>query len=225
MVGSKDARTGVINLRGTHPAFASAVSTVFLRGGCSMKSIVLAASMLALAAAAEARQAIDHSHMHDRPRSRRPRRRSAGAPQPPAPDSRRRRRAAVADAAARRLTCPGTTRIPPGTADHATRALKESSRHGEWVDIKMADGGVLKSWVVYPERAHKAGVVLVIHDIHGMSRHGARDGRPARAGRLHRDRAGLPVGQGTERRRHRLARHRRRQDDPGRSRPPTSSAR
>jgi len=49
-----------------------------------------------------------------------------------------------------------------------TEALKESSRHGEWADIKMPDG-VLKAWVVYPERAQKAGVVLVIHDIRGMS--------------------------------------------------------
>lgn len=64
---------------------------------------------------------------------------------------------------------PWNDTIPPGTADHATRALKESSRHQEWVDIKMADGTLLKSFVVYPERSTKAGVVLVIHDIRGMS--------------------------------------------------------
>jgi len=58
--------------------------------------------------------------------------------------------------------------IPPGNADHAARALKESPRHGEWVDIKLADGTALKTWVVYPERKDKAGVVLVIHDIGGM---------------------------------------------------------
>ncbi len=58
--------------------------------------------------------------------------------------------------------------IPPGNADHAAQALKESTRHGEWVDIKMADGTALNSWVVYPERKDKAGVVLVIHDIGGM---------------------------------------------------------
>ena len=63
---------------------------------------------------------------------------------------------------------PWNDAIPPGTADHASRALKESSRHGEWADIKMADA-TLKAWVVYPERAQKAGVVLVIHDIRGMS--------------------------------------------------------
>lgn len=58
--------------------------------------------------------------------------------------------------------------IPPGNAEHAARALKESPRHGEWVDIKLADGTALKTWVVYPERKDKAGVVLVIHDINGM---------------------------------------------------------
>ena len=64
---------------------------------------------------------------------------------------------------------PWNDAIPPGTTDHVARALAESSRHGEWVDIKMADGTLLNSWVVYPERADKAGVVLVIHDIRGMS--------------------------------------------------------
>jgi carboxymethylenebutenolidase len=64
---------------------------------------------------------------------------------------------------------PWNDAIPPGTADHAARALKESSRHQEWVDIKMADGTVLKSFVVYPERSTKSGVVVVIHDIRGMS--------------------------------------------------------
>ncbi len=58
--------------------------------------------------------------------------------------------------------------LPAGTADHAARALKESPRHGEWVDIKLSDGSLLNSWVVYPERPTKSGVVLVIHDINGM---------------------------------------------------------
>jgi len=66
------------------------------------------------------------------------------------------------------IDVPWNDAIPPGTADHATRALQESSRHGEWVKIKMADGTDLNSWVVYPERATKAGVMLVIFDINGM---------------------------------------------------------
>jgi carboxymethylenebutenolidase len=66
------------------------------------------------------------------------------------------------------IDVPYNDAIPAGTADHATRALKESPRHGEWVNIKMADGTNLNSWVVYPEIATKTGVVLVIHDINGM---------------------------------------------------------
>jgi len=66
------------------------------------------------------------------------------------------------------ITLEWNDAIPPGNADHAARALKESSRHGEWVDIKLADGTALKTWVVYPERKDKTGVVLVIHDINGM---------------------------------------------------------
>ena len=66
------------------------------------------------------------------------------------------------------IDVPWNDAIPPGTADHATRALKESSRHGEWVDIKLKDGKPMNSWVVYPERKDKAGVVLVIFDINGM---------------------------------------------------------
>ena len=59
-------------------------------------------------------------------------------------------------------------KIPPGNAAHAAKALAESSRHGEWVDISLPDGGKLNSFVVYPERKDRAGVVLVIHDINGM---------------------------------------------------------
>lgn len=67
------------------------------------------------------------------------------------------------------IEVPWNDAIPAGTPEHAARALKESSRHGEWVDIALADGGKLRSWVVYPERATRTGVVLVIHDIRGMS--------------------------------------------------------
>ena len=67
------------------------------------------------------------------------------------------------------IEVPWNDAIPAGTAEHAARALKESPRHGEWVDIKMADGTALKSWVVYPEKATKTGVVIVIHDIRGMA--------------------------------------------------------
>jgi len=64
---------------------------------------------------------------------------------------------------------PWNDDLPPGTAAHVTRALDESSRHGEWVDIDLEGGAKLNTWVVYPERKDRAGVVLVIHDIRGMS--------------------------------------------------------
>ena len=58
--------------------------------------------------------------------------------------------------------------IPPD-ADHAKEALAKSPRHGEWVDVKLPDGTKVVTWVVYPEKKAKAGVVIVIHEIFGLS--------------------------------------------------------
>ena len=58
--------------------------------------------------------------------------------------------------------------IPPD-ADHAKEALAKSPRHGEWADVKLPDGTKVVTWVVYPERKEKAGVVIVIHEIFGLS--------------------------------------------------------
>jgi carboxymethylenebutenolidase len=135
-----------------------------------MKSIVLTVSMVALAASAGAQQpALDHAHMHDMqaaPAQASPAQ-PATPPQAPAPGQ-----PPTAPGAGRggpQIDVPWNDAIPPGTPEHAARALKESPRRGEWADVKMADGGVLRSWVVYPEGAQKTGVVLVIHDIRGMS--------------------------------------------------------
>ena len=57
--------------------------------------------------------------------------------------------------------------IPPDN-DAAPAALKASTRHGEYVDIPMGDS-TIKSFVVYPERKEKAGVVIVIHEIFGLT--------------------------------------------------------
>ena len=64
---------------------------------------------------------------------------------------------------------PWNDQLPPGTAAHVERALADSSRHGEWVDLDLPGGGKLTSWIVYPERPDRAPVVLVIHDIRGLS--------------------------------------------------------
>jgi carboxymethylenebutenolidase len=64
---------------------------------------------------------------------------------------------------------PSTPKLPPsGTT--AADALKASPRHGEWVDVPLAASDIkIHTWVVYPERPDKAPVVIVIHEIFGMS--------------------------------------------------------
>jgi carboxymethylenebutenolidase len=56
----------------------------------------------------------------------------------------------------------------PAPEETAKAALERSPRHGELVDIKV-DGTPVRTWVVYPERRDKAGVVVVIHEIFGLS--------------------------------------------------------
>src|SRR5437762_9335208 len=52
--------------------------------------------------------------------------------------------------------------------DWAKARLNKSPRHGEWVEIKSGDR-TIKAFVVYSERKDKAPVVLVIHEIFGLS--------------------------------------------------------
>jgi carboxymethylenebutenolidase len=75
-----------------------------------------------------------------------PRSAEAAAPSPPAPPA-----------------------LPPSEAT-AKAALDASPRHGEYVDVKNPAGGTpIRTFVVYPERKDKAGVVIVIHEIYGLS--------------------------------------------------------
>lgn len=60
-------------------------------------------------------------------------------------------------------------KLPPGE-DQAKATLAKSPRHGEYVDVKVEGSDVpIRTWVVYPERKDKAGVVIVIHEIYGLS--------------------------------------------------------
>src|SRR3954451_22880661 len=52
--------------------------------------------------------------------------------------------------------------------DWAKGRLEKSSRHGEWADIKSGER-TIKAFVVYPERKDKAPVVLVVHEIFGVT--------------------------------------------------------
>jgi len=58
--------------------------------------------------------------------------------------------------------------LPAGAADVAAR-LAASPRHREWVLIPAGGGDTVGAWVVYPERKTKAPVVVVIHEIFGLS--------------------------------------------------------
>lgn len=68
--------------------------------------------------------------------------------------------------------CAAQTTQPGGPPSAATcdQALKDSPRHGEWVDVPVTGTDrKIHTWVVYPERPDKAPVVLVIHEIFGMT--------------------------------------------------------
>ena len=56
----------------------------------------------------------------------------------------------------------------PASEQTARAALEGSPRHGEFLDVKTPSGPV-RTWIVYPERRDKAGVVIVIHEIFGLS--------------------------------------------------------
>ncbi|MEX2271997.1 MAG: dienelactone hydrolase family protein [Vicinamibacterales bacterium] len=58
---------------------------------------------------------------------------------------------------------------PPGTDAFVKIALETSPRHHEWVDIKMNDGTIVKSFVVFPESKDRTGVVIVIHENRGLN--------------------------------------------------------
>src|ERR1700761_487431 len=53
--------------------------------------------------------------------------------------------------------------------DWAKANLAKSPRHGEFVTITEPGGRKLQAWVVYPEVKEKAPVVVLIHEIFGMS--------------------------------------------------------
>lgn len=64
---------------------------------------------------------------------------------------------------------PDTSRSLPPDAEHAVARLNASPRHGQYVMISRANGDSLRAWIVYPERSTRAPVVVVVHEIFGMS--------------------------------------------------------
>jgi carboxymethylenebutenolidase len=60
--------------------------------------------------------------------------------------------------------------IAPGAEEAAAR-LQASTRHAEWVMVPTAAGSrdSIAAWVVYPEVRRNAPVVVVVHEIFGLS--------------------------------------------------------
>jgi len=56
----------------------------------------------------------------------------------------------------------------PASGDDAGARLNASPRHTVWVEIESR-GDKIDAYVVYPERADNAPVVVVIHEIYGLS--------------------------------------------------------
>lgn len=55
-----------------------------------------------------------------------------------------------------------------GAQDRAQARVEKSPRHREWVTVKHGDRAV-ETFVVYPESASKTPVVLIIHEIFGLT--------------------------------------------------------
>jgi carboxymethylenebutenolidase len=61
-----------------------------------------------------------------------------------------------------------TAGIPP-SGEQALEKLNSSPRHGEWVIVDAGNGDTVDAWLVYPERSDNAPVVMVIHEIYGLT--------------------------------------------------------
>ncbi len=65
-------------------------------------------------------------------------------------------------------TLSGQQQPLPASEETARARLNSSPRHGEWVKVQSG-GDTINAWVVYPERSDSAPVVLVIHEIYGLT--------------------------------------------------------
>ena len=70
----------------------------------------------------------------------------------------------------RETSTQGVPGLPPSNSQAAAR-LAASPRHGEWVRIPLEPGSndSLMAWVVYPSTRDRAPVVVVVHEIFGLS--------------------------------------------------------
>ena len=86
----------------------------------------------------------------------------------PAADSHAGADHAMPSSSASSVSAVDSRSLPPD-ASGAPARLSSSPRHGEWAMIRSGDGDSVRAWVVYPEKSGKAPVVLVVHEIFGLS--------------------------------------------------------
>lgn len=65
------------------------------------------------------------------------------------------------------VSVPANTSLPADAAGARAR-LASSPRHGEWVSFRSGADSV-RAWLVYPQRKDNAPVVVVIHEIYGLT--------------------------------------------------------
>jgi carboxymethylenebutenolidase len=65
------------------------------------------------------------------------------------------------------VSVPANASLPADAAGARAR-LASSPRHGEWVTYKSGADSI-RAWLVYPQRKDKAPVVVVIHEIYGLT--------------------------------------------------------
>ena len=63
----------------------------------------------------------------------------------------------------------GSCAVPCFAQDWAKATLAKSPRHGEFVTVTEASGRKVQVWVVYPQVKGKSPVVVMIHEIYGLS--------------------------------------------------------
>jgi len=62
-----------------------------------------------------------------------------------------------------------TSQTIPADEEGSVARLDGSPRHGEWLTYDAGDGDMVRAWVTYPERSGPAPVVVVIHEIYGLT--------------------------------------------------------
>lgn len=62
-----------------------------------------------------------------------------------------------------------TGSVGPASSTTVATRLASSPRHAEWAIVRTPRGDSVRVWVVYPQRRDKAPVVLVVHEIFGLS--------------------------------------------------------